>query len=80
MEGIAVRESLRVTGFSRKERTQKLQKCEIKEYKFFWEKRVQNSLMKIKLRNHFRYLAVHGRNMCIETDVKEIISDDAQFI
>jgi len=54
MEGIAVQESLRVTGFGRKERTQKLQKSEMKEYKFFWEKRVQNSLMKIKLGNHLK--------------------------
>ena len=44
MEGIAVQEGLRVTGFIRKERTQELQKSEIKESKFFWGKRVQNSL------------------------------------
>jgi hypothetical protein len=79
MEGIAVQESLRVTGFSRKERNQKRQKSEEKESKFFWEKRVQSTLMKIKLRNHFRYLEVHGTSMRMEKDVKEI-SDDAQFI
>jgi hypothetical protein len=38
MEGIAVQENLRVIGFSRKERTQKLQKSEIKDSKFFWKK------------------------------------------
>jgi hypothetical protein len=80
MEGIAVQESLGVTGFSRKERNQELQKSEIKEFKFFWEKRVQKGLIKIKLRNHFRYLDVHGRNMRIEMDVKEITSDNAQFV
>ena len=69
MGGIATQESLRITGFSRKEMTQKLQKSEINESKFFWEKRFQNSLMKIKSRNHFRCLDVHMRNMCIEMDV-----------
>jgi hypothetical protein len=41
MERIAVHENLGVTGFSRNERTQELQKSEIKESKFFWEKLVQ---------------------------------------
>jgi hypothetical protein len=80
MERITVQESLRVTGFSRKERTRKLQKSDIKESKIFWEKRFQNSLKEIKLRIHFRYLDVHGRNLRIEMDVKGIISDEAQFI
>lgn len=70
VEVIAVQDSLRVTGFSRKERAQKLQKSVIKESEVFWEKRVQNSLMKIKLRNHFRYSDVLGRKMSMRWMLK----------
>jgi len=33
--------------------------------------------MKIKLRNHFRYVDILGRNMSIEKDVKDVTFDDA---